>query len=192
MHRPKHNLWLLSAFIGMAALSRLLPHPANMTAVGAMALFSGAYISHKMIAFCIPLVAMLVSDSAIELLYRLSLTSVPGFHATLPLVYISFALSVIIGFWIGIHPHITRIITGGFLSSTSFFFITNFAVWLEGYYGYTLNGLLTCYIAALPFYRNTLLGDAFYIALLFGSFELVKYKFPALAYVKQQSRPDGK
>jgi hypothetical protein len=71
------------------------------------------------------------------------------------------------------------------ISSVSFFVITNFGIWLSTlYYEKTGAGLALCYTAAIPFFHQTLLGDLFFVAILFGLFEIVKAKIPSLAKVK--------
>ena len=66
-------------------------------------------------------------------------------------------------------------------ASVSFFIITNFGVWISTpYYEKTFGGLMACYTAAIPFFHHTLLGDLFFVAILFGLYELAKTKFPQL------------
>ena len=79
------RFWLFSVMILAAAFTRLIPHPPNFTAVGAIALFGGAYFSEKKFAFIVPLAAMLISDLII------------GFHNGMFSVYLSFVLIVGIG-----------------------------------------------------------------------------------------------
>jgi len=184
MKNANNNFWLVCLFIFFAAVTRLLPHPANVTAIGAMALFGGAYFSNRFAAFLVPLAAMLLSDVAIEAMFRNGLTVEQGFHFTQPFVYVSFILSVLIGFWIQAKPSVLRVVAGGLGSTTLFFVVTNFGVWMEGFYGHTLQGLVNCFVAAIPFHRNTLIGDVVYIAAMFGSYELIKLKKPELAYGK--------
>jgi hypothetical protein len=182
MNTSKNNFWLLCFFIAFAAVTRLLPHPSNVTAVGAMALFGGAYFSNRIVAFLVPLAAMICSDIFLEIFFRMGISPSEGFHFALPFVYLSFGVSVLIGFWIGNKPTVTKTIAGGLVATTVFFIVTNFAVWLEGYYGHTLQGLVSCYVAAIPYHRNTLIGDAVYITAMFGTYELIKSKLPTLAY----------
>jgi hypothetical protein len=184
MKNVNNNFWLVCLFIFFAALTRLLPHPSNVTAIGAMALFGGVYFSNRFAAFLVPLAAMLLSDIAIEVMFRNGLTVEQGFHFTQPFVYVSFILSVLMGFWIQNKPSVGRVIAGGLGSTTLFFLVTNFGVWMEGFYGHTFQGLINCYVAAIPFHRNTLMGDVVYITAMFGSFELIKAKLPALAFSK--------
>ena len=170
----------LAAIILIAALSRLLPHPFNFTPIGAIALFGGAQFSRKYLAFLVPLAAMLVSDLLI------------GFHGTMWAVYLAFILTVAIG--MGFLRKITagRVFGSALVSSVLFFLITNFAVWYgsSGFYPQTLAGLGACYAAGLQFYQqtffgnlflNTVMGDLFFSGLLFGTYELIKRRVPALS-----------
>ncbi|MCW9095497.1 MAG: hypothetical protein OQJ74_06625, partial [Ignavibacteriaceae bacterium] len=71
------------------------------------------------------------------------------------------------------------------ISSVSFFIITNFGIWLSTpYYEKTGTGLAACFTAAIPFFHQTLLGDLFFVAIMFGLFEIIKVKIPSLAKVK--------
>jgi hypothetical protein len=163
------RLLTLVSMVLIAALSRLFPHPANVTPLTAMALFGGAYFSDKWMAFLIPLAAMLLSDFVI------------GFHSQLMLVYVCFMIIVCIGFSLRSKKKLLPIGLAALTSSIIFFLVTNFGVWLlEQLYPKTLNGLWTCYIAAIPFFRNTLLGDLFYVGILFGTFALAEKTVPSL------------
>jgi hypothetical protein len=152
-----------------AAASRLIPHPPNMTSVTAMALFGGAMLADRRLAFAIPLCALFLSDLVL------------GFHDQMFLVYGSFALIVCIGLWLQQHRSAATIAGAAIASSLLFFGITNFGVWaLDRMYPHTLAGLIACYTAALPFLRNTLEGDLFYTLVLFGGFALLERQFPKL------------
>ena len=159
---------LLSAIAAAAAL-RIVPHPPNFTPIGAMALFSGVYLRRRPLALVAPFAAMLLSDSVI------------GFHSGIPFVYASFALIVLLG-WSAISRIAVLPIAGATIaSSVLFFIITNFGTWLlGGIYPHTWAGLGACYIAAIPFFQNTLAGDLFYAALLFGGFALAEHFLPRL------------
>jgi hypothetical protein len=160
---------LVMAMIFMAAASRLIPHPPNMTSITAMALFGGAMFADRRLAFVIPLAALLLSDLLL------------GFHDQMFVVYGSFALIVCIGLWLQRHRSGATIIGAALVSSLLFFLITNFGVWaLDNMYPRTFAGLIACYTAALPFLRNTLEGDVFYTLVLFGGFALLERQFPRL------------
>lgn len=147
--------------IVLAVVLRLIPHPANVAPIAAMALFGGTYLN-KRYALIAPLVAMFLSDLVL------------GFHNTMIFVYGSFLLTGLLGIWLRNHRTITNTIGATLISSLLFFFITNFGVWLMGsLYPRTLQGLIDAYFYAIPFFRNTLIGDLFYVGLFLGSYELV-------------------
>jgi uncharacterized membrane protein len=146
-------------FIAVAAIFRLLPHLPNATPIAAMALFSGVYFNNKKYAFIIPLLAMFLSDLFL------------GFSMITLFVYVAF---ILVGY-IGITSKKMNIKTI-LISSISFFIITNFGVWLIGY-PKTLNGLLECYTLAIPFFRNSLIGDFFFAGVMYYGFEFVSNKY---------------
>ncbi len=152
-----------------AALTRLLPHYPNFTAIGAVALFGGAHFDKKWMAVLVPFVALLITDAII------------GFHSTMFAVYLSFGLTILIGIAIQQRKSLGTIAVASVLSSVVFFAITNFAVWtVGGYYPKDIPGLVACFTAAVPFFSTTLLGDLLFTAVLFGSFALAKKKIPVL------------
>jgi hypothetical protein len=164
---------VLAGLILAAAFTRLIPHPPNFTAIGAMALFGGAYLSRKSFAFAVPLIAMFLSDIII------------GFHPGMYAVYLSFILIVMVGMSLRNKKKLTNIFLASVSASVLFFIITNFAMWLTGtLYPKTAAGLAACFIAAIPFFHYTLLGDLFFVGILFGAFELAKVKFPQLSEIK--------
>jgi hypothetical protein len=168
----------LVGMILAAAASRLIPHPPNFAPIGAMALFGGACFADKRQAFLVPLAAMFVSDLAIGLLSGdLSL----GLHGLIPVVYGSFVLIVCLGFLLRGRRKVVPIAGAALASSVLFFVLTNFGVWALGsFYPKTWEGLVACYVAAIPFFHNTLLGDAVYATVLFGGLALAEKSFPAL------------
>ncbi|HEY6268699.1 MAG TPA: DUF6580 family putative transport protein [Candidatus Acidoferrum sp.] len=159
---------LALVLIALAAALRIAPHPWNFTPVGAMALFAGAALKDRRLAFLFPLLALFAGDIFI------------GFHKLIPIVYASFLINVAIGLWLRDRRTVARISLAALLGATQFFLITNFAVWqfLSGYQ-HTASGLLACYIAGIPFFWSTLAGDALYAALLFGSFAFAERFLPA-------------
>jgi hypothetical protein len=156
---------ILLTIIGV--ISRLAPHPANVTAVGALALFSGSrYGTAK--ALAITAGTMFVSDMVL------------GFHSVMWATYGSFALSVLLANRYLKKQSITRIAGVTLASSILFYLVTNFAVWAVpgSMYPHTLAGLIESYIMALPFLRNSLVGDFSYTAIFFGSYALMKAWYP--------------
>lgn len=167
MRNPR--LGVLMLLIAAAAATRLIPHPPNMTSVTALALFGGAYLSRRWLAFMIPLAALAASDLIL------------GPYPYMQVQYFSFALIVCIGLTLARERTVARVATATVVSSVVFFVLSNLGVWaFSALYPHTLAGLAACYIAALPFFRNTLLGDLLYTALLFGGFRLLEQRFAAL------------
>ncbi len=147
--------------ITIAAVLRLLPHPPNIAPIAAMALFGGAYLDKKY-AIIIPLLALFFSDLFL------------GFYGMEKMVFVygSFLLIGCIGIWLKKHKKTTNIIIATLLSSLLFYLITNFGVWLIGtMYPKTFSGLIDCFVAAIPFFRNTLIGDFLYTGLFFMGYE---------------------
>ena len=159
---------LLSAILAAAAL-RLVPHPPNFTPIGAMALFGGAYLGRRWLAFVAPLAALLVSDLVL------------GFYAGMWVQYLAVALVVLIAWGVLRRISLLRVVGAALVSSVLFFLVTNFGTWaLSGMYPLTPTGLAACYVAALPFFQNTVAGDLLYSGLLFGGFALLERAVPAL------------
>jgi hypothetical protein len=156
-----------------ASFTRLIPHPPNFTAIGAIALFGGAYFSDKKFAFIVPMAAMLLSDMII------------GFHNGMLSVYLSFAIIVGIGILLSRNIKFKNVVAASLLSSVIFFVLTNFQMWVQSpLYAKNLSGLIACYVAAIPFFHHTVLGDLIFVGILFGLFAVIQSKFPALAKVK--------
>ena len=169
-----YRMLLAFALILLAAALRIAPHPWNFTPVGAMALFSGAVLRDRRLAFFFPLLALFLGDIFI------------GFHKLMFVVYASFLINVAIGLWLRDRRTITRISLATLLGAIQFFIVTNFAVWALGnFYPRTVAGLATCYVAGVPFFWNTLAGDAFYAALLFGGFAIAE-RFSAALHPSSQ------
>jgi hypothetical protein len=160
---------LILTMIALAAALRVVPHPWNLTPVGAMALFSGAMVRDRRLAFLVPVLALLAGDILV------------GFHALMVVVYASYLVNVALGFWLRNRRSVGRIAGLTALGAVQFFVVTNFAVWASGIsYERTATGLVSCYVAGVPYFWNTLAGDALYATLLFGGFALAERFFPAL------------
>jgi len=145
----------------LSALGRLLPHPPNVTPVGASSLFAGSRLN-GWVAYLLPILGMAVTDPLLG-----------GYSRATPFVYASFLISVWIGRRIRATENPIRIGAACILSSTQFFLLTDFAVWLLGtVYPKTLAGLGACYVAAIPFFGLTLLGDLVFTAAIFGLYAI--------------------
>lgn len=172
MQLDSRSKLILFIIIG-GALSRLIPHPYNFTPIAAMALFGGTYLQDKKLAFLIPLSAMFISDILLELVNG------TGLHGQMLWVYGSMALITCMGFFLRGREQRQTIMVASLTGSMLFFLITNFGVWTGGSYGYTSRGLLDCYVAAIPFFRGTVMGDLFYNLVFFAGFALIVRFNPA-------------
>lgn len=153
---------LAMLLIGIAAFTRFIPHPFNFTAVGAIALFSGANFKDKRYAFLLPIIVMFLTDLFI------------GFHFSMLPVYACFAFAVWIGIRIRNKQSVLKIAGASLLSSITFFLITNLPLWYMdmGLYPVSIQGTMESYQMAIPFFRNQILGDLFYNGILFGVYHL--------------------
>jgi hypothetical protein len=172
----------------LAGIVRLLPHPWNFTPLGALGLYGGARLRSWQ-AFALPLVVLAVTDLVLWVLL--------DNHPFDPFVYGSFLIYVLLGRLLSRTQSPWRIGLASLVGSLQFFIITNFGVWLTGLgkpyatYPGSLEGLVACYLAAIPFYGkdvapplgflgNTILGDLAFTALLFaGHALLARWAFPA-------------
>lgn len=150
-----------------AAFSRLIPHPMNFAPITAIALFGGMYFD-KRIAPVLPLAALIISD------YFL------GMYAGIIWVYSAFLLVAFLGMTVSRQRSVGMIAGSTLAGSVLFFVVTNFGVWASGsLYPMTMNGFVDCFAAAVPFFRNSLAGDLFYVTVLFGAYELAAKMLPA-------------
>jgi len=143
-------------------VTRFLPHPANFTAIGAIALFSGYYLKNKKLAFALPMAIMLLSD------WKL------GFYQwqLLASVYLSFAFVVLLGTFIQKKKWFFSF-PASLLSTVVFFLVTNWAVWqFTPWYPHNYAGLIACYASGLPFIKNSFMGDLIYTFGLFSAAQL--------------------
>jgi len=150
---------LAISLILVGILLRFMPHAYNFTPVAAIALFSGVYLKRKY-AIIVPLVLMAVSDLFI------------GMHNVVIFTWGSFILAALIGILIRKNKSAARILGGSLAASLVFFIVSNFGVWLMGWYPLNLKGLVDCYAMALPFLRDFTVSTLIYTVLFFSAYEL--------------------
>lgn len=174
IHKPA--LIALALIIAGIAL-RLVPHAANFAPVGAIAIFGGAILSARY-ALWLPLIIMIVSDVVL------------GFHDTILFTWGGFMLVSLFGVALKNRSNAERIPIGALGSAIIFYIVSNFGVWVEGkLYAHTLQGLLDCYISALPFLRTSLIADLMFSAALFGAYALaLRFWQPRRLGVKPQAQ----
>ena len=141
------------SLILILALARLIPHPPNFTPIIAVAIMSGYFFKNINLSFLTLIVAMLVSDLFI------------GFYENVIFVYASLLLITFVFYKISNKINFKNLFIYGFIGSLIFFIVSNFGVWALGSpgvhdiaYEKNLNGLVECYILAIPFFGNTFLS----------------------------------
>lgn len=158
---------LALGLIVIGVLSRLIPHPPNVTAVVGASLLAAYGIRNLWVAALVPVAIMALSDLVL------------GWHSSALFTYAGMLATAFIGRGLIREVSVVRLGTAAFLSSAAFFLISNFGVWTGGYYGYTLEGLVTCYVVAIPFWGMSLIGDLGSTAVLFGLYVLGRNTFVA-------------
>jgi hypothetical protein len=185
MKTEKINLrfGIITLMVLAGAFSRLIPHPWDFTAIGATALFGAAYFSNRITAFLIPLLSVWLSDIV------MNNTVYSSFHGNklwlfpeaFPWQYAGFALITLVGFGLLKKVKLTSVIGSSIAASLIFFLVSNLGSWVGNpLYPQNFAGFTACYTAGIPFFWNTIAGDLFFCGVLFGVFELAKYKFPVL------------
>lgn len=175
----------------IASLYRIMPgRPLGFAPQIAMALFAGSIVKDKKFAFILPLFSMFISDLTYEVLYSFNISSVPGFYDGQFLNYVLIGAVTFIGFAIN-RKKIAQIVAGSFAGAIAYFFVSNLAVWMGGGlalnnlpYPTTMEGLLSCLTAGLPFLKGSLYATLFFSAVLFGGYYLLEksgYTKPVLA-----------
>ncbi len=157
----------IATLIIFAIISRLMPHPHNFTAIGALALFCGSVFTNKKLAFVVPMIAMFATDALI------------GFHASMIPVYLCFAIAVAIGAKMIKEINLLSVPTASILSSILFFLVTNLPFWYAdiSLYPITWQGTMESYTAAIPFFANQLAGDLFYSASFFIAYSVLRQRY---------------
>ena len=154
----RNNIQLVIWIVGLTLLlgmSRIIPHPPNFTPILAVGIFVPLLTGNWKSAFPLTLGAMFIGD-----LYW-------GLHSYMAWTYVSVALVSLIAINFSL-------LANCFIAPIVFFIITNFGVWTSGYYGFTLEGLMACYIAAIPFFHMTLLGTLTYTLLFYLIYKSTK------------------
>ncbi len=139
----------LGIFIVLAA-SRFIPHPPNFTSLIALSFYVPLFLGQRFIPAL--LICFVITDIFI------------GFHAIIVFTWGSVIFISLTSYLFQKNIYIR--ILGAVCGSLVFYIISNFGVWSLGSYGYSFDGLLVCYIAAIPFYSNTLISTILYSALI--------------------------
>lgn len=159
------TVWILvSAGIIITALTRLVPHPANFTPVFAVALFSGACIQRKSLAFIIPMAAILLSDVIFQLIHVYGNSPITGFYPGFLINYACILLTIFFGTRMGTNKNIGKVLGYSIGTSLIFFVLSNFGTWLTAHlYTFDLRGLVQCFVAAIAFYNPSSTESTFFL-----------------------------
>ncbi|MEZ4721916.1 MAG: DUF6580 family putative transport protein [Flavobacteriales bacterium] len=172
MQSTYKKLLIIGLVILVAAISRLIPHPLNFAPLGAMALFGAAYLGSKGKGLLVTVLAWFLSDLVLNnFVYNVE----PGFTLFTDgsfFIYLSIVLIFLLGRIVLKRVTVARMVGGSFAASIIFFVLSNFGVWAQDLiYPMTLEGLVQCYTMAIPYFKNTLVGDLFYSGVLFLAYE---------------------
>jgi len=172
---------VLIGLVLVAAMTRILPHPPNFAPFGALALFGAAYFKRPLVGLMVTLVALGISD------FVLSNTIYAAFDFNFQwAVYLGFILIFGLGYFLLKKVSFQNVLVGALSASVIFFLVSNFGTWMSGLMPFPKNfaGLMATYASGISMFGYTVVGDLFYCAILFGSFELIKMRFPLLAFSK--------
>lgn len=157
-------------------------HLPNFSPIDAIALFCGAYFNRRLMAFGVGLLSVWVGDLFIN---KIIMGHWVLFYEGFYWQYGSYLLITCLGMILSHRTKSLWLLPTCLISSILFFAISNFGVWCSGtLYPFTSNGLMSCYIAAIPFFKNTLFSDLFFSIILFGSVEWVQMTIPKLTSQK--------
>ncbi len=156
----KKTIFFLICALGVI-FSRIIPHIPNFTPVLSFVLFCGAIIPDKKFGIILPLSTFAISDLALEYLFGY------GFHTTMLYIYFSLIIIALFGQILLDIKNPKNLAKISVFSSCTFFIFSNLGVFLSGGYPFTLDGLVTCYIMAIPFFVNTLMSTIFYSFIFF-------------------------
>ena len=177
LHFPSAGRAAWGALIVLAIIARLAPHPFNVTPLGGLGLFAGAYCDRR-VAWLVPLVALLIGDS------------IGGFYdpVVLVFVYVGMLAGPLFGrLFLSAKRSTLRFVGAVGCSSGAFFILSNFGVWAAGMYPPTLAGLVECYVMGLPFLVNTVFGNFLFGAIFFGTYAGAQH-FIAIRRAKSDPR----
>ncbi|MDP8299536.1 MAG: hypothetical protein P9L88_06515 [Candidatus Tantalella remota] len=151
---------ILYILIIVGFLARLIPHVPNLAPIAAIALFAGAYLDKRLVPW-VPLVIMIVTDLIL------------GVHGVFMFTWGAFILIGFVGMWLKERRTPGNILGATVFSALLFFVISNFGVWIA-WYPHTTAGFIDCYVKAVPFLRNTMIGNVVFAFVLFGAYEAAR------------------
>jgi len=179
MQAKKNSIVVATAIIAIGAFSRLIPHMPNFSVIEALALFGGAYLTSRVLAVAVPIIALYLSDLVIN-----NTIARPFFPEQEGIIlyadYMPYNLLAMVAIVLLARVTLSKVsalrVLGSALgASVLFFIVTNVGSWLTyPIYSKDLAGLSAAFTAAVPFYQNTWVSSVLFSTVLFGSYELYK------------------
>ena len=170
---------LAAAAFRLLQSSNIFSFMSNVTPVGAIALFGGCYFADRWKAFLVPLLALWLSDAFLNRIYYFDHWTF--YYSGAYWIYGSFALMVVLGQLIK-KVTVLNVLLGGVSAALLHWIVSDFGVWVGGtMYTKDLSGFLQCYVLALPFLKNMLIGNLVFCGILFGGFEWMQRRYPNLS-----------
>ena len=182
MTNNKLQIWFSALVIILIAASRLIPHTDNFVPVFAMILFASVHLKNKFQAIVISIGALWMSDLYINNWGRYAEYHNEFVLFSSPFNYLSYLLIALIGFKLFQNTiSIKKVFGSSLIVGVVFFIVSNFGVWLGGtLYPLTFDGLLSCYTAAIPFFRATLASNILFSFVLFGGYYAIQKEVKSL------------
>jgi hypothetical protein len=159
----KINLIMPIILFGLLVLSRMITDIPNFTATIALVMFTGYLIQNRLLSILIVLTSQVVSD-----LYL-------GIYSSMIFVYAAYISIVLLSPIIMNKINTKSVIFSSVISPSIFFIISNFGVWLTGsMYTFNLSGLITCYVAGIPFFDESLISTILFALTIFSIMKLIR------------------
>jgi hypothetical protein len=152
----------------------------------AIALFSGYVFNRREGLFVLPLLSLLLSDLFIQVLYQQGVFEYPGVYGGQWKNYVLLLSATLLGGLLRGRSY-RSLAVGAVASPTFFFILSNFMVWLsssDAIYTKTFGGLMTCYTAGLPFYKNSLLGTFVFLPIILMLFNYLERRKASLVLAR--------
>jgi hypothetical protein len=175
----------LTAVIILAAMFRFIPGlPPNFKPISAMLIFGVIRYSNRSVSLTLPVLLVLATDVVQQILYHFGHTVKPGFYPGMEWVYGAYVVMALLASFFRGTKSPGSIAGVTLVGAFIFFVLSNFGYWLVGdldnLYPKTPAGLLECYVAAIPFFWKSFIGDAVFALVLFGGWQLAEMYVPAL------------
>ena len=145
-----NNIKIFLGVLLVLSASRFIPHPPNFTSLIALSFYVPALFGLRYIPVVV--LTFLITDLFI------------GFHSTILFTWGSVILIGLISKFL--RNTIFSRLSGSLLGAITFFVVTNFGVWASGFYGYSLEGFIQCYILAIPFFTHTIISTVMFSVII--------------------------